>query len=113
MQWDTYGDYLRSHVWRYKRDRVWDRAGGWCERCRRDWGADVHHLRYCKWGDEKLDQLILVCRACHEFLHGRTTADPKQPATPADDPMEVVLVVESAAARDDGDLGEIRAGLLN
>ena len=80
-QWQSdYREYLLSSIWLGKRARVMRRAGGMCEGCgcRRAW--QVHHLRYprnCRPGSdewirqEKLFDLIAICRECHEDVHQR------------------------------------------
>ncbi len=68
-----YQDYLRSDEWRRLRVLVIDRAGGRCERCRCTAGEwNVHHLTYERRGHELLEDLVLLCRPCHEAAHGIT-----------------------------------------
>lgn len=73
---DSYKDYLDSDEWKKLRTRVRRRARGWCERCKVGPRADVHHLTYERLGNERLDDLVAVCRECHEHLHGRRAQDP-------------------------------------
>jgi hypothetical protein len=80
-QWQSdYSEYLSSPIWLGKRARVLQRANDTCEGCgcRRAW--QVHHLRYprnCRPGSdewvrqEKLFDLIAICRECHEDVHQR------------------------------------------
>lgn len=63
-----YKVYLASAEWRDKRKQVWDRAKGTCEECGGR-GRDVHHQTYARIGDERLEDLILLCRECHEAKH--------------------------------------------
>jgi 5-methylcytosine-specific restriction endonuclease McrA len=60
--------YLQSAVWREKRRQVLIRANSKCERC----GSiildpDVHHITYDHVGDERLDELIVLCFPCHRI----------------------------------------------
>lgn len=65
-----YADYLRSPEWRAKADAVLERDRGRCRRC--DAAAeDVHHLTYERIFCEDLDDLIALCRTCHELDHKR------------------------------------------
>ena len=73
---DSYKDYLDSDEWKKLRTRVRRRARGWCERCKVGPRADIHHLTYERLGNERLDDLVAVCRECHEYLHGRRAQDP-------------------------------------
>jgi 5-methylcytosine-specific restriction endonuclease McrA len=66
-----YQDYLQTEEWRRLRSLVIGRAGGSCERCRKTAGEwNVHHLTYDRRGHEDLTDLILLCRPCHQAVHG-------------------------------------------
>lgn len=84
---ENYKDYLASTHWqalamRTRRDRNYK-----CERCA-DVGRDsqaytLHHQFYFKNGisvlyneDQYPDCLLLVCNACHRFLHKVSEYDP-------------------------------------
>ena len=56
------------------REIVWERSGGRCERCgkevnRVEWEAHVHHAIYRGRGRERLEDLTLLCLACHGAEH--------------------------------------------
>lgn len=76
MDKNTYKRYLRTRHWQQLRQEVLRRAGGRCEKCGyQPWkpnGLQVHHLTYSNVGNEKLDDLIVVCPRCHMELHGIT-----------------------------------------
>lgn len=72
----NYDEYPRSAAWKRVRERVRRRARGWCERCKVGKRADVHHLSYERLGNELPEDLVAVCRPCHEFLHGVHSKDP-------------------------------------
>lgn len=66
-----YGDYLQTPEWFHLRRLVLERAGRACERCGKtecEW--NVHHLTYERRGHERLEDLVLLCRHCHETAHG-------------------------------------------
>jgi 5-methylcytosine-specific restriction endonuclease McrA len=67
------GDYQRalaSDHWRELRRRVLADRGYACERCGMTLALlDVHHLHYRTLGDEGLDDVELLCRACHDKQH--------------------------------------------
>jgi hypothetical protein len=72
-----YGEYLRSSPeWARKRELVFDRSQGMCERCKWSQVRDIHHLSYDHVFDERLQELQGVCRECHEFLSGVSGVDP-------------------------------------
>lgn len=69
--WTWYDEYLRSPVWQRKRAAVLKRCRGVCEACGQDWAIEVHHLTYAHVGGEPLWDLVGICVACHEWLHGQ------------------------------------------
>lgn len=66
----NYLTYLQSAEWQSKRAQVIARSGGVCESCGKARGLDVHHKTYARLTDERLDDLMHVCRPCHEAIHG-------------------------------------------
>ena len=71
-----YQAYLASRDWALKREAVRERSGGRCERCWANGMDAVHHKTYERVGNERLDDLQAICDPCHEFLSGKTNADP-------------------------------------
>lgn len=78
---DGYQEYLQSRQWQAKRDAVMRRAHDRCEfmtttdgferrRCC-ERAVDVHHLTYMRLFDEKLTDLLAVCRYHHRLAHDR------------------------------------------
>jgi len=66
-----YAEYLKTPEWMVTRKIVKQRAGYRCERCSRpDTEWNVHHLTYERRGYEDLNDLVLLCRRCHEIEHG-------------------------------------------
>jgi hypothetical protein len=91
MTKETYADYRRSDHWHgTRKDALW-RAQNRCQSpiCRygyvRAWTEeeiseqlrqgeyrlDVHHLTYERLGSELADDLLVLCRNCHELIHGK------------------------------------------
>lgn len=71
-----YPRYLASREWREKRKEVIERNDGLCYRCLSAPIQDVHHVTYERIGHEDLDDLIGVCKPCHEYLSAERTDDP-------------------------------------
>lgn len=64
---DLYDTYLRSQTWKARRLAVLKRAGRGCEECGKTGvPRDVHHITYTRIGDEPLDDLLALCRDCHQ-----------------------------------------------
>jgi hypothetical protein len=64
-----YDNYLQSPQWRGLRQRVIERAKSVYERCLKNRITEVHHLTYDRLGNERIEDLLGVCRTCHEELH--------------------------------------------
>ena len=63
-----YESYMRSEAWRTKRDQVLERDGHTCRTCGATEELEVHHASYHHLGDEPLEDLITLCRVCHEAI---------------------------------------------
>lgn len=65
----AYRAYLMSPVWKAKRLEALDHYGCVCNRCGL-YGTDVHHKTYERvGGDERMEDLEVLCRECHEAHH--------------------------------------------
>lgn len=72
--WERYTTYLESPEWASTRARIMHRAqttagGPTCEQCRRQGATCVHHLTYANVGHERDDELIALCKRCHQKAH--------------------------------------------
>jgi len=65
----SYGEYLWSDHWRKLRTRILASAKGRCQRCGTIAALQVHHTTYDNLGHEHVDDLIAVCRECHDVIH--------------------------------------------
>ena len=72
-----YADWLASPGWHRRRQR-WaseeQRRYGRivCALCRARWSrsrGDLHHLSYSRMGRERHEDLMAMCRPCHELVH--------------------------------------------
>jgi 5-methylcytosine-specific restriction endonuclease McrA len=85
LRWQqAYAVYLTTPEWRFKRQRVLERAHGVCEGCGDRKAVEVHHLRYpqgCLAGSaewqarEKLFDLAAICDQCHRDIHSYEPPD--------------------------------------
>lgn len=70
---EFYRKHLQSETWKMKRREVRRRSEG---RCEQRWGGkrcpnratEVHHITYDHLGDERLSEMMDVCRSCHEAI---------------------------------------------
>lgn len=66
--------YLNSEQWKHIRKVVSERDRSTCQNCKRRWldgetTFDVHHLTYERRGQERPEDLQLLCRKCHDATH--------------------------------------------
>lgn len=72
QSFSSYEEYLGSAIWREKRARVVQRAGGRCEHqsCTKA-VEEVHHNQYPRiWGREPIEWLEALCETHHREAHG-------------------------------------------
>lgn len=73
MSWQAkYNKYMKSKTWDKKRRARLEKDRYTCQDCgATDKPLDVHHLTYERMGKEHIDDIISVCRSCHDSRHGR------------------------------------------
>lgn len=64
-----YKNYLLSKQWLELRLDILTNRGGKCEECGSKNKIQVHHLTYKNIFNEEPEDLILLCRSCHELEH--------------------------------------------
>lgn len=65
-----YREYLRSAHWKVTREAALQRAGHRCQLCGSHSGTlEVHHNTYENIGNERPEDLIVLCRDCHGRFH--------------------------------------------
>ena len=83
---ERYKRYLQSDEWKEKREKImvfWDFK---CALCFSPRGLQVHHRTYARVGNERLQDLILLCNRCHGKFHETLghEAGPGQPLSISD-----------------------------
>lgn len=68
-----YKDFLKTPYWKAVAQKVRARAKWRCQICDEKTSLDVHHRNYACHGQEHLylNELIAICRPCHERHHGK------------------------------------------
>ena len=69
-------DYLNSDKWKITKRTILFRDKYTCQSCK-DIGIplEVHHITYEDFGQEKPEQLVSLCRFCHQSIHDRLGYD--------------------------------------
>ena len=73
-----YLKYLKSPIWKELRDTVCERDNQRCTKCDKKGELHVHHLTYERLFDEELEDLITLCKLCHEEAHGKCKPGPRE-----------------------------------
>ena len=66
-----YSEYLQTEHWKNIRERALLRANHKCRMCGSKEKLQVHHNTYNNIGNERNEDLTVLCKECHEFLHDR------------------------------------------
>lgn len=64
-----YQDYIKSSDWKKQSKRRMAIDDFKCQRCGTAKNLVVHHITYDRLGNEKMEDLITLCRKCHEEIH--------------------------------------------
>ncbi|WP_377477665.1 HNH endonuclease [Olivibacter oleidegradans] len=64
-----YKNYLLSVEWKEKRRLVLERDNSLCQHCMTATAENIHHLKYDNLFNEPLEDLLSLCKPCHEKEH--------------------------------------------
>ena len=64
-----YAEYLKTPEWQAKRVSVIRFYCARCQICNSPMKFNVHHRTYERIGEERLSDLVLLCRDCHKLFH--------------------------------------------
>lgn len=76
-----YPDYLRTQEWAERRRGALRRADHACQTCGGGGRLHVHHRTYERRGEERPDDLLVLCEDCHLAVH--TSGGSHRPKTRA------------------------------
>ena len=91
-----YGEYLKTEHWKEIRYAALRRAGFACQACSAKINLNVHHRDYDRRGEERPNDVTVLCRSCHGRTHHKI--DPTSPVaenTPPVDPTEFLASWEA------------------
>lgn len=74
-----YKDYLESAHWHAVRHGVIEAAKNRCQVCNSGGALHVHHRTYARRGEERPEDLTVLCAGCHSEFHknGKLKPEPK------------------------------------
>lgn len=67
----AYQAHINGAEWRAFRAQILKERGGRCEACRATGPMPLHHLTYANFGNERSEDVAVLCVECHEATHGR------------------------------------------
>lgn len=71
-----YDKYIKSAQWRNISDLMKKLAGHRCANCRQVSATlEVHHLTYERFGSERMSDLVVLCKPCHEVADKKRVAE--------------------------------------
>lgn len=74
----VYAKYMRSAHWQELKQHVYERWGRFCLNCSSDTEIDAHHIRYrAHLEDCTTNDVVPLCRRCHEHYHEVKKATPE------------------------------------
>jgi 5-methylcytosine-specific restriction endonuclease McrA len=73
-----YAEYLQSPEWQARRRSAFERAGFECTLCPENRALEVHHKTYARIGNERDEDLVVLCYWCHRKHHGTFKGDPRR-----------------------------------
>ncbi len=77
---ERYDAYMLSPEWRTLRAAVFKRDNNQCRQCGSRDRLTAHHLTYVRMFRERMEDLITLCKDCHEMQHRKTNTP--QPCIP-------------------------------
>lgn len=66
---ETYSEYLKTKHWNNIKQQMYKKYRYHCCVCGWSHGIQIHHKTYERVGNESLDDLIYICKACHKLYH--------------------------------------------
>lgn len=66
---DYYNTYLKSTRWALLRVNALTKVNYNCVACKSTDTLQLHHKHYQTLGEESLDDVIILCKKCHELIH--------------------------------------------
>lgn len=64
-----YAEYLNSERWKIKKEYALQWADNRCQICNSTENLNVHHRVYGNVGNEKPNDLTVLCKDCHSLFH--------------------------------------------
>jgi 5-methylcytosine-specific restriction endonuclease McrA len=70
-----YREYLTSDLWKSKREKILFRDKNICQECKIKPAEEIHHITYENLYNELLEDLIALCKECHNEVHRKLNVE--------------------------------------
>jgi hypothetical protein len=67
--YQSYDEYIKSKHWRQKKEEYKKHFKYQCTMCEEKKELHLHHITYERIGNERLDDLVYLCKTCHGKIH--------------------------------------------
>lgn len=87
----NYHEYIKTEAWRERAEAAKQRVGQRCQICNRPATRvtlDVHHRTYERLGNERPEDLTVLCRGCHDLYDKNRRMPTLPPTTPPSAPPQ-------------------------
>lgn len=71
LKYMPYKEYLQTKHWKNIKKKTLIRAGYKCQLCSNKFNLNVHHNTYENRGEEKDEDLVVLCEICHGRFHNK------------------------------------------
>lgn len=71
LKYMPYVEYLKTKHWKNVKKKTFIRAGHKCQLCSSKLNLNVHHNTYENRGEERYEDLIVLCQKCHDKFHDK------------------------------------------
>jgi 5-methylcytosine-specific restriction endonuclease McrA len=75
---DKYFEYIHSPQWQARSAECIRKAGYKCKKCGSMFGLQTHHKQYANLGNEKDEDLRVLCKSCHKEIHAQKQENKKK-----------------------------------
>ncbi len=86
----SYDQYLLSGEWQTVRYFALRQAGFRCAECGRGRALHIHHRTYERLGNERLGDVMVLCKDCHASAHGLPSPPPESGLRPIAAILEIL-----------------------
>lgn len=97
-----YHEYIKTEAWRERAEAAKQRVEHRCQICNRPSKRvtlDVHHRTYERLGNERPEDLTVLCRGCHELYEKNRRIPSPPPTAPAPAPLSAPTTRETVSTQ--------------